>query len=239
MERGHDRVIYMTALCSHLWYTVDISHNFDDVVQRKQRVALQLGVDVLALRAGGQQLHQRVVVGQSSVFIRPLSLGAHHLQQHREGGAVVVEHQHVLAAVHQLDPKVTVTSALNSFSADTSYSRKLSCGLMRRECRSHLRHHFVLTLLHILPVGFHDGFQELEVLNVSPVCFDAVDEVMDHAVADLVAQLVVVHKDVTHRLRLQQLGENTEDLYNVSKRIYLQNRKTETKKSGPAHKKLG
>ena len=108
MERGHDRVICMNALwwiTPHLWYTVDIRHNFDDVVQRKQRVALQLGVDVLALRAGGQQLHQRVVVGQSSVFIRPLPLWAHHLQQHREGGAVVVEHQHVLAAVHQLDPK--------------------------------------------------------------------------------------------------------------------------------------
>ena len=81
---------------------------------------------------------------------------------------------------------------------------------MRSERRSHLRHHFVLTLLHILPVGFHNGFQELEVLNVSPVRFDAVDEVMDHAVADLVAQLVVVHKDVTHRLRLQQLGGKTQ-----------------------------
>ena len=93
---------------------------------------------------------------------------------------------------------------------------------MRRECRSHLRHHFVLTLLHILPVGFHDGFQELEVLNVSPVCFNAVDEVMDHTVTDLVAQLVVVHKDVTHRLRLQQLGKNTgEDLYINSELIYL------------------
>lgn len=37
------------------------------------------------------------------------------------------------------------------------------------------------------------------------VCFDAVDEVMDHAVADLIAKLVVVHEDVAHRLRLQQL----------------------------------
>lgn len=37
------------------------------------------------------------------------------------------------------------------------------------------------------------------------MCFNAVDEVMDHAVADLIAKLVVVHEDVSHRLCFQQL----------------------------------
>lgn len=87
----------------HLWDAVDVSHHFDDVVQRQQRVALELGVDVLALGAGGQQLHQCVVVGQRAVIICALSLRRHHLQQHREGRAVVVEHQHVFATVHQLE----------------------------------------------------------------------------------------------------------------------------------------
>lgn len=40
---------------------------------------------------------------------------------------------------------------------------------------------------------------------MSSVRFDAVDEVMDDAVADLITQLIVVHKDVTHRLSFQQL----------------------------------
>lgn len=43
---------------------------------------------------------------------------------------------------------------------------------------------------------------------MSPVCFDAVDKMMDHAVADLITQLVVVHKDVTHRLSFQQLADS-------------------------------
>lgn len=77
-----------------------------------------------------------------------------------------------------------------------------------KQCHSHLRHDFVLTFLHILPVSFHNGFQEFEVLNMSSMCFNAVDKMMDHAVADLIAQLVVVHKDVTQCLGFQQLVKN-------------------------------
>lgn len=43
---------------------------------------------------------------------------------------------------------------------------------------------------------------------MSPVCFNAVDKMMDHAVADLITQLVVVHKDVAHCLSFQQLVNN-------------------------------
>lgn len=91
----------------HLWYTVDVGDDSYDIIERQQGVAFQLGVDVLALCAGSQQLHQGVMIGQRSILIGPLSLGAHHLQQHREGGAVVVEHQHILTSVHQLDIRIT------------------------------------------------------------------------------------------------------------------------------------
>ena len=77
----------------------DHAHN---VVQGQQGVALDLGVDVLALGADGQQLHQVDVVHQGAVLVHAAALRAHHLHQRLEGGAVVVEHQHVLARVHQL-----------------------------------------------------------------------------------------------------------------------------------------
>ena len=69
----------------------------------------------------------------------------------------------------------------------------------------HLCHDFVLAFLNVLSISLHNGFQEFEVLNVSPVCFNAVDKVMDHTVADLIAKLEVVHEDVAHRLCFQQL----------------------------------
>lgn len=73
--------------------------------------------------------------------------------------------------------------------------------------QSYLCHDFVLTFLHVLPISFHDGLQEPQVVNTSAMCFNAVDKVMDHTVTDLIAQIVVVHKDVTHRLSFQQLLE--------------------------------
>lgn len=69
----------------------------------------------------------------------------------------------------------------------------------------HLSHDFVLAFLNVLSISPHNGFQELEVLNVFSMRFNAVDEVMDHTVADLVAKLVVVHENVAHRLCFQQL----------------------------------
>lgn len=56
---------------------------------------------------------------------------------------------------------------------------------------------------------------------MSSVCFNAVDKVMDNAVADLIAQLVVIHEDVAHRLCFQQLlnapfsekGNKTKDFF--------------------------
>ena len=81
---------------------VIVGDHLDDVVQGQQGVTFQLGVDVFALGAGSEELYQGVVVGQGSALVPTLPLAAHHLEQHREGGAVVVEHQHVLATVHQL-----------------------------------------------------------------------------------------------------------------------------------------
>ena len=71
--------------------------------------------------------------------------------------------------------------------------------------RPHLGHDHVLTLLHVLALGLDDGVQEVEVLDVAAVRCQAVDEVLQDALGDLAAQLVVVAEDVPHRLRLQQL----------------------------------
>lgn len=91
---------------------------------------------------------------------------------------------------------------INSYTNEGIKVQLLSFG---KKCYSHLCHDLVLTFLHILPISFHNGLQELEILDVSSVCFNAVDEMMDHAVADLIAQQVVVHEDVTHRLSFKQL----------------------------------
>lgn len=69
----------------------------------------------------------------------------------------------------------------------------------------HLRHDHVLTLLDVLALGLDDGVEEVEVLDVAAVGGQAVDEMLQDALRDLIAQLVVVAEDVLHRLRLQQL----------------------------------
>lgn len=55
---------------------------------------------------------------------------------------------------------------------------------------------------------------------MAAVRLNAVDKVVDHAVADVVAELEVVHEDVTHGLSFQQLvGDTTEVfLINITRR---------------------
>lgn len=69
----------------------------------------------------------------------------------------------------------------------------------------YLGHDHVLTLLHVLPLSLDDGVEEVEVLDVAAVRGQAVDEVLQDALGDLTAQLVVVTEDVLHGLGLQQL----------------------------------
>lgn len=64
--------------------------------------------------------------------------------------------------------------------------------------RTDLGHDDVLTLLDELVLGFNNSLQELEVLDVSTVSLGAVDKVLDNALADLTAQLEVIHEDVLH-----------------------------------------
>lgn len=72
---------------------------------------------------------------------------------------------------------------------------------------SHLIHDFALTFLHVFAIRFDDGLEEAQVLHVTAVGLNAVHEVMHHAVADLIAQVVVVPEDVAHCLGLQKLSE--------------------------------
>ena len=71
----------------------------------------------------------------------------------------------------------------------------------------HLGHDDVLALLDELVLGFDDGLQELEVVDVSAVGLDAVHKVLHHPLVDLAAQLEVVHEDVLHGHGLQNLRD--------------------------------
>ena len=62
-----------------------------DIVQWEQGVALDLGVDVLALGAAGQEAHQVDVVHQRAAHVHAVPLRAHQLHQVRERRLVVVE----------------------------------------------------------------------------------------------------------------------------------------------------
>lgn len=71
----------------------------------------------------------------------------------------------------------------------------------------HLGHDHVLAFLDEFAFGLDDRLQELDVLDVAAVSLDAVDEVLHDPLIDLAAQLEVVHEDVLHRHRLQDLAE--------------------------------
>ena len=88
----------------HLRDAVVVGDDPDDVVERQQRVTLDLRVDVLALGAAGEQLDEVDVVGEwtGAGRVRPMALRAHQRRQRLEERLVVVEEQHVVAHVHQL-----------------------------------------------------------------------------------------------------------------------------------------
>lgn len=81
--------------------------------------------------------------------------------------------------------------------------------------KPHLGHDHVLALLHVFALGLDDGVEEVEVLDVAAVRGQAVDEVLQDALWDLAAQLVVVTEDVLHCLRLQQLQTEEGNLHNL------------------------
>lgn len=74
-----------------------MGHHADNVIQREQGVALDLRVNVLALCAHGQELHQMDVVHEGAVLVHPVPLRSHHLNQGLERGSVVVEHEDILS----------------------------------------------------------------------------------------------------------------------------------------------
>ena len=85
----------------------------------------------------------------------------------------------------------------------------------------HLSHDHVLALLDVLPLRLDDGVQKVEVLDVSPVGGQAVDEVTQHPLRDLTAQLVVIIEDVLHSLRLQQLHTAINITYLLHDTLYI------------------
>jgi len=66
-------------------------------------------------------------------------------------------------------------------------------------------HDHVLALADDLAFRFDDRLQEMEIFHVSAVCLDAVNEMLDHFIAQFAAQLGIVLKNGTNRLSFQQL----------------------------------
>jgi len=145
-----------------------------------------------------------VTVPERAALAHALPALGHQLQHDVEGGLVVVEDHHVLAGVRQLERRQRYSEAVFMV-------RMMKMMMMR----PHLGHDHVLTLLHVLALGLDDGVQEVEVLHVAPVRGEAVDEVLQDALGDLAAQLVVVTEDVLHSLRLQQLHPVDMIIYSV------------------------
>jgi hypothetical protein len=67
-------------------------------------------------------------------------------------------------------------------------------------------HDHVLALADELAFRLDDRLpQEMEIFHVSDVCLDAVNEMLDHIIAQFAAQLGIVLKNGTNRLSFQQL----------------------------------
>ena len=74
----------------------------------------------------------------------------------------------------------------------------------------YLSHNHVLALFNEFPFRLDNRLQELDVLDVPTVSLDAVNKVLDDPFIDLTAELEVVHEDVLHGYRLQDLTEESE-----------------------------
>ena len=68
-------------------------------------MALDLGVDILALCAQGQQLHQVDVVLKGAAVVRAVALRTHQVDQVHERSPVVVEQQNLFSRTNQLHEK--------------------------------------------------------------------------------------------------------------------------------------
>lgn len=79
--------------------------------------------------------------------------------------------------------------------------------LVRHRRKTYLGHDHILAFLHVFAVCFHDGLQEPQVFHMAAMRLDAVHEVLDDPLADLVAQMVIVHEDVPHSFRLEELSK--------------------------------
>ena len=72
-----------------LWDSVFVTDHGDNVVERKERMALDLGEDVLAHGAAGEQLGQLDVVEQGAGVVHAVPFAPHHLQEVVEGGSII------------------------------------------------------------------------------------------------------------------------------------------------------
>lgn len=101
------------------------------------------------------------------------------------------------------------TSVVGAF--NTSVNREhvlehnICVRLLKCKLRTYLCHYHILAFLHIFPICFYNRLQKPQVLHVAAVRLDAVHKVLHDPLADLIAEMVVVHEDVPHGLCFQEL----------------------------------
>lgn len=75
---------------------------------------------------------------------------------------------------------------------------------------SHLSHNHILTLLNELSFSFDYSLEELYVLDIPSMGFNAVHKVLNHPLINLTAKLEVIHEDMLHCHCLQDLSKKRE-----------------------------
>lgn len=77
--------------------------------------------------------------------------------------------------------------------------------LLKRKPSTYLCHYHILAFLHIFTICFYNRLQKPQVLHVAAVCLDAMHKVLHNSLADLIAEMVIVHEDVPHGFCFQEL----------------------------------
>lgn len=70
---------------------------------------------------------------------------------------------------------------------------------------TYLCHYHVLAFLDIFAICLHNGLQKTQVFHMAAVCLDAAHKVLHYTLANFIAQVVIVRKDVSHGFSLKKL----------------------------------
>lgn len=92
-----------------------------------------------------------------------------------------------------------------TFTENTYLSPLFLGSCLKCKLRTYLCHYHILAFLHIFAICFYDRLQKPQVLHVAAMCLNAVHKVLYYPLADLIAEMVIVHEDVPHGFCFKEL----------------------------------